>query len=221
MSMLPFDTQRCPIYVQSSTQRFDVLQLNSKNHSLVEYVENTEWELGGVEQETGLKSYSVNIGDGDKTVTDTYSQLTITITIKRLTKYYWVQLIAPCLFIPILVDMTFLMPAEAGEKISFSVTVLLSFTVYQLMIAEDLPKSSQSTPLLIVFLTLMIGLSASAVMLAIFVLTIHHQNPDRPLPNWFRILVFGGLAKVTCKSKHVRANGWNTKRVTVHPRRTK
>ena len=44
--------------------------------------------------------------------------------------------------------LTFLTPPEAGEKISLSITILLSFTVFVLMISEMMPTTSISVPLL-------------------------------------------------------------------------
>ena len=49
---------------------------------------------------------------------------------------------------------TFLVPAPAGEKISLSITVLLSFVVFLMMVSETMPQTSTSVPLLGKTLTL-------------------------------------------------------------------
>ncbi|XP_064646249.1 neuronal acetylcholine receptor subunit alpha-7-like [Lineus longissimus] len=219
MSMFPFDTQNCKIHLESLSQiieklTLELMPMERRVDMLSLYMENTEWELLAIDQEIGKMYTTINSG---KKIIKTFSDYMITISIKRRTTFYWVNMILPCVFISILVLMTFLMPAEAGEKISFSVTVLLAFTVYQLMIAQDLPKSSLSTPLLTIYLTMLIALSAFAVFLSILVLNIHHQDPDKPLPKWLRKVVFGCLAKVTCRGRQVRDLGLDTKKIMVHP----
>ena len=55
--------------------------------------------------------------------------------------------------------LVFMLPPESGEKVSLGVTVLLSMTVYQLLIAETIPPTSEVIPL--------IGKCACIVILAI------------------------------------------------------
>ena len=42
----------------------------------------------------------------------------------------------------------FWMPPEAGEKVSLGITVMLAFSVFQLVIAEQTPKTSDYYPVL-------------------------------------------------------------------------
>ena len=44
--------------------------------------------------------------------------------------------------------MSFLLPAESGEKVSLTITVLLSLAVYMLIIAEMLPPASNNFPII-------------------------------------------------------------------------
>ena len=44
--------------------------------------------------------------------------------------------------------LVFFLPPESGEKVSLSVTVLLAMTVYQLLIAETIPATSEVIPLI-------------------------------------------------------------------------
>ncbi len=42
--------------------------------------------------------------------------------------------------------LVFGMPQEAGEKIGLAITVLLSFTVFNLMVSDNMPQTSTHTP---------------------------------------------------------------------------
>ena len=44
--------------------------------------------------------------------------------------------------------LMFLLPVNSGEKISLGITVLLSFTVYMLFIADNLPRTSDDVPII-------------------------------------------------------------------------
>jgi len=50
--------------------------------------------------------------------------------------------------------LVFFLPPESGEKVSLSVTVLLAMTVYQLLIAETIPATSEVIPLIGEYYTL-------------------------------------------------------------------
>jgi len=44
--------------------------------------------------------------------------------------------------------LTFYLPTESGEKVSLGLTVLLSFSVFMLLIAEAMPATSEFIPLI-------------------------------------------------------------------------
>ena len=50
--------------------------------------------------------------------------------------------------------LVFYLPADAGEKVGLAVTVLLALTVFLLMVAQSMPESSDSVPLLGEFIVL-------------------------------------------------------------------
>ena len=62
--------------------------------------------------------------------------------------YYNVNILFPCMLIVCLALTMFWMPAEAGEKVSLGITVMLAFSVFQLVIAEQTPKTSEFYPVL-------------------------------------------------------------------------
>ena len=67
--------------------------------------------------------------------------MTSTLTIRRRTAFYVMALFVPALVLTSLTAVIFLLPAESGEKISLGVSVLISFTVFQLLLYDALPKS--------------------------------------------------------------------------------
>ena len=103
------------------------------------YAKNGEWEL------TNTTAFNI-IPDG--TMDGNYFTAVIfQITLTRRSLYYVLNLIVPCMLLSLLSGLAFLVPVDAGEKISLIITLLLSFTVFLMVIADRIPRTSISTPL--------------------------------------------------------------------------
>ena len=62
--------------------------------------------------------------------------------------YYLFYLFVPSSLIMVLSLMTFLLPAESGEKATLAVMVLLSLLILMVSVSEKLPANSKDMPLL-------------------------------------------------------------------------
>ena len=60
--------------------------------------------------------------------------MTYHVQLRRRTLFYMMNFILPCVLIAVLTLLVFLLPPESGERMSFGVTVLLSFTILLLML---------------------------------------------------------------------------------------
>ena len=58
------------------------------------------------------------------------------------------NVVLPCFLLFILETLVFSVPVESGEKLSLGVTLMLSITVFQLVIMDHIPKNSHFFPLL-------------------------------------------------------------------------
>ena len=81
-------------------------------------------------------------------VQEPYPDIVFRIYLRRKTLFYVVNLIIPCVGISFLSVLVFYLPSESGEKISLSISILLSLTVFFLLLAEIIPPTSLSVPLL-------------------------------------------------------------------------
>jgi len=77
-----------------------------------------------------------------------YPSIYFTIYMRRKYLFYITNIIAPCVMLSILITLVFYLPPEAGEKVSLGITVLLSCIVFLLLIAESIPKRSDSVPII-------------------------------------------------------------------------
>lgn len=67
---------------------------------------------------------------------------------KRKPKFYVLTIIFPCTLVLALAALGFILPADSGEKVSLEVTVLLSLSVFLLLVSDKLPASAETFPII-------------------------------------------------------------------------
>ena len=72
----------------------------------------------------------------------------MSLKLQRKALYYIMNMILPSAFLSALVLLVYRLPADAGEKISMGVTLLLSYSVFILMISDSVPSVSTAVPLI-------------------------------------------------------------------------
>ncbi|XP_043290471.1 neuronal acetylcholine receptor subunit alpha-7 isoform X2 [Cervus elaphus] len=124
-----------------------------------------------------------------------YPDVTFTVTIRRRTLYYGLNLLIPCVLISALALLVFLLPADSGEKISLGITVLLSLTVFMLLVAEIMPATSDSVPLIAQYFASTMIIVGLSVVVTVIVLQYHHHDPDGgKMPKWTRVILLNWCA---------------------------
>ena len=131
-----------------------------------------------------------------------YPLITYTLKIKRRPLYYIMLMIIPCVLCTLLVLASFAIPPENGERIGFCSTVMLSISVYLLIMADMLPEKSDTLPVLGVYYTITMFEIALALIGTIIVLRIYHSASEPP--NCFKTLHEKRKAK---KLKKIRVGG--------------
>uniref|UniRef100_UPI00358F72F0 neuronal acetylcholine receptor subunit alpha-7-like n=1 Tax=Myxine glutinosa TaxID=7769 RepID=UPI00358F72F0 len=178
----PFDIQRCDLKFGSWTHDGWLVELHLLPVDLSGYTPNGEWELVGVPGKLNLLFYNCCAAP--------YPDITFTITIRRRTLYYALNLLVPCVLISSLSLFVFLLPAESGEKISLGITVLLSLTVFMLLVAEIMPATSDSVPLIAQYFACTMIIVGMSVVATVVVLRYHHQEPNgTAMPQWTRVFL--------------------------------
>ena len=104
------------------------------------YVTNGEWYLKRAFAERNEVVYPISDA--------IYPDVTFTLVMQRRVLYYVLNILFPCICLNVLSLLTFCLPAESGEKVSFGITVLLSYSVFMLLVAENMPSTSEFTPLI-------------------------------------------------------------------------
>ena len=64
------------------------------------------------------------------------------------------------------------------------VTLLLSFSIFILMINDEIPRTSDEIPIIMIYIILVIGISALSIAETVFVLKIYHTSGSKKPPKW-------------------------------------
>ncbi|CAG2062167.1 unnamed protein product, partial [Timema podura] len=122
--------------------------------------------------------------------------ITFNMTMRRKTLFYTVNLIIPCVGITFLTVLVFYLPSDSGEKVTLCVSILLSLTVFFLLLAEIIPPTSLAVPLLGKYLLFTMILVTLSISVTVFVLNVHFrfwQLGDEPTKLTLKLLAGYGL----------------------------
>lgn len=136
----PFDRQSCSIIIQNtvySARQVD-LQLAPNPLKLHSKVINGIWV---VDNSSAEKTYFDNDGL-------TWPRITYTLELRRKPQYYLLNILLPCILLTCVTLSMFWLPLESGERISLGITVMLSYSVIQLVLDGYLPVSSNDQAVL-------------------------------------------------------------------------
>ncbi|CAL8329938.1 unnamed protein product [Lota lota] len=183
----PFDVQKCDLKFGSWTHNGWLLDLQMMDVDISTYIPNGEWDLVGVPAKRNELYYEC--------CKEPYPDVTFTVTMRRRTLYYGLNLLIPCVLISGLALLVFLLPADSGEKISLGITVLLSLTVFMLLVAEIMPATSDSVPLIAQYFASTMMIVGLSVVVTVLVLQFHHHDPHGgKMPKLVRIILLNWCA---------------------------
>jgi len=104
-----------------------------------------------------------------------FSDITFNLTMRRKTLFYTVNLIIPCVGISFLTVLVFYLPSDSGEKVTLCISILLSLTVFFLLLAEIIPPTSLAVPLLGKYLLFTMVLVTLSISVTVGVLNVHFR----------------------------------------------
>lgn len=177
----PFDEQKCQVEIASWTAAGNVIDVELGKNLTIDisnYLENIQWKLQSVSAYKQVKYYG-NVNP--------YPSLVFEFVLRRRSLFYIINLIFPCVILSFLSLMTFYIPPASGERITLSISLLLTmlFTLY--IVTENLPPDSTTVPLLTKF----IGVAMLIMTLSLFgtSVAIKFEGKAEPVPNWVSLIV--------------------------------
>ena len=148
--IFPFDWQVCNMTFSSwnyHSEQLYLLPLNSSDSLQNQFADNGVWELTKIKIRSVEKEYPYG-QEGCTNCSKKFPELNYSLFLKRRSAFHVLNLLIPCLLLSVINLLVYLLPPEAGEKIGLGITNLLALVLFQTLVAQTLPPSSDTMPII-------------------------------------------------------------------------
>ncbi|KAM3721064.1 Acetylcholine receptor [Dirofilaria immitis] len=242
----PFDEQHCHFKFGSWTYSEDLLHLELlggdphyelevnangeiDNITIVEdgidlsdYYPSVEWDIISRVAKRRTKNYASCCPD------ETYTDVMYYLELRRKPLFYTVNLVFPCVGISFLTILVFYLPSHSGEKITLCISILVTLTVFYLLLTEIIPATSISLPLIGKYLLFTMVMVTLSVIVTVISLNLYFRKPTtHRMPEWVKWFFLKTLPKMLLMRrplndvndlfcKNGKRNGELYKRITMN-----
>ena len=203
----PFDIQECFLDLFVFGYYASEVRFNANNNAVdISFMpKHGTWNVIGTSVKVGTEGGTSNVRY--------YFRL------ERRPQYLIINVIMPILFLNLLNVLVFLLPAESGERVSYSITVLLSIAVFMTIVSDTLPRTSEPMPLISYALLGSLFLSSYITVVTVLNLRLFYKKEDDDVPIWL-IKVYRSLKRLGCRrgcgKQKVQDIGLKNDHVTFH-----
>ena len=140
------------------------------------FKENTVWELISARAQKNLIHY--------KCCQYPYVDITYSFEFRRKPLYYIMTIVFPSMLLSLLTSISFIFPADSGERVSLVISVLLGVVVFMLLVNDRTPVTSDSVPIITQFFNCIGAATVLALLATAFILRLNHVSSDKPVPHY-------------------------------------
>ncbi|XP_052237764.1 neuronal acetylcholine receptor subunit alpha-2-like [Dreissena polymorpha] len=219
VTFYPYDQQKCSIVVIGWSYTVEEVDLAflSKAINTDDLETHGEWIV--TQTETVKAVLEETLEDGTKR---RFPQLEFWISIQRRHAFYNLNVIMPVVVTSLLIALTFIVPFESGEKLSYILTVFLSLVVLLTVTADALPPTSITVSNLAMYLGIVTVLSAVGMLTTVLLLMVYHNedgiSESTSASSECILLIARVAATLICSSKrHLIGRRVSSKVVKVVP----
>ncbi|XP_046561763.1 neuronal acetylcholine receptor subunit beta-3-like [Haliotis rubra] len=166
ITLYPFDQQRCSILILPVNGY--TLDVRATGSILTDrptfFIENSEWELLDI---------LAKVEDVEMRRISTVASFEFLL--KRKSMFYIVSIILPMTLLSVLNACVFLLPADSGEKMSYLISIFVSYAVFMNFVNDSIPKSGEVCRLS-VYLTLVLCQSCLAIITTMATLNVRNKG---------------------------------------------
>uniref|UniRef100_A0A8W8HLY5 Acetylcholine receptor subunit beta-like 1 n=1 Tax=Magallana gigas TaxID=29159 RepID=A0A8W8HLY5_MAGGI len=204
VQFFPFDQQICEMKFGSWT--FTDKQLNFTFYNNMDSLDFTDYlKSGAWDIIAGPGRITTEIDPGSN---QNKAMVIFEFHLRRKTLFYTVNLIIPCILISFVSVCVFLLPADACEKITLCISILLALVVFLLLISKILPPSLK-IPLIAHYLLFTFIMNILAICLTVFVINKNFRTPrTHQMPNWIRIVFLNYLPRLLLMTRPNHMERW-------------
>ncbi|KAK7478430.1 hypothetical protein BaRGS_00030355, partial [Batillaria attramentaria] len=209
----PFDQQICDMKFGSWTFRGNALsysfQHNMDKLDLTDYLKSGTWDIVDCPGHI-VTNTSDEFGESKQMIVFQFK-------LRRKTLFYTVNLIIPCVLISFVSVCVFALPADAGEKITLCISVLLALVVFLLLVSKILPPSL-TIPLIAKYLLFTFIMNIVAILATVVIINRNYRTPrTHRMPYWVRVVFLNHLPRYLFMKRPDHDERWQPKPFTPPP----
>ena len=165
----PFDRQTCHLdFVAWCLSNRDVRLKQGSGIELADDLQSHgEWNIVSTSSQNLRNQYETKVR--------------FTIVIQRKPLYAIMNYILPIILLSILGVFTFTIPVDTGERIGYVITVWLAFAVFLTIISDSLPKSSETIPIVSIYIMIQISIGTLIVIISAIESRFVHLSDHEPV----------------------------------------
>eukprot|EP00058_Branchiostoma_floridae_P002779 XP_002588267.1 hypothetical protein BRAFLDRAFT_86715 [Branchiostoma floridae] len=111
----------------------------------------------------------------DKIFTEGNKTACFAVHLKRIPLFHIATTVAPCVILAVLMTITFVMPIDKGDRISFGVTILLSMVVSLVFVTDVLPVKG-ALPFFASLIVVYMAMMGLFLFFTIYIITLHDKE---------------------------------------------
>lgn len=125
------------------------------------------------------------------------ARIVFKLVIRRRTLFYTVNLIIPCILISLISVCVFYLPADAGEKMTMCISILLALVVFMLLVSKILPPTSLTIPLIAKYLLFTFIMNILTILITVIIINWNFRTPrTHRMANWIRVIFLRWLPRI-------------------------
>jgi hypothetical protein len=192
--LFPWDSQKCSLQIAVWGYDGNEIQLipNQTTVGLDAYKTNGEWIL----EKTNVI----------RRVTPSKSVLVYQHTLRRRPVFFCVNVMLPIVTISVLTLFVFYIPIDSGERISFSLTLLLSTVIFMTLMSTSLPPNAETMPTACYFLLYILMHSTITFLLSILSMHIYFKSNGDEQPGQIWKSLYNNVYKIKPRCRKVKVS---------------
>ena len=202
MRFWPFDKQVCNVdffaldlFVHQATVRLT-------EPSLVLFTDrNLEWVIEKTSSSTNEEDWW-------------FPMAQFRLYLRRQSTFYIMSLILPIFGMNLITSLVFLLPTQSGERVSYSITIMLALAVFFTVVADEIPRVSDPASLICIFLLAGIIISLICMFIVIVNMGIYYRSDTMQIGDFYKIMVKYTQKGLYCKTNKVHAKDDNQDKST-------
>ncbi|XP_060559576.1 neuronal acetylcholine receptor subunit alpha-6-like [Ruditapes philippinarum] len=179
ITLYPWDINICTLQFTPQGHLSTELTIKIPDNQVIldDFSENGAWKL----LDTRVQLQNMN----------NYMAVDISFIIERRPRYAVINILLPVIFMAFLGNVVFLIPTESGERISYSITMLLAIAVFLTLVGDNLPKTSTPMPYFSYFLISLLVTGICVSCATIFNVRIYHKDDTtKAKGKWAKLVIY-------------------------------